>query len=298
MDLGLSCMHGITNGACPHQGDTEVRENSRSPLLFAVIAALTIFSLSATIYAYVNLTPPGKPVDRDTPSIEPAGPESYFQVKIAYAYVGSLPPDKASYVDPTTNVTMVHTSKYPSAVFLDFTAIPSMTGSCDAVIALYGVKIAADTGPTEYYGWSAGTANYSTFTQDNFATITSYRADMIHNSTYRFGGGTFSYNWAADRPILSHAIGSFGTYTTDSTSAQQNRFDLSSTGTPNAISVEVHRIGYITMTNGSVTIHEDNETDIKPAAYAQLSKHEDGFIYNNIVPAEQLPQTDLFNPPH
>ncbi|HDQ05369.1 MAG TPA: hypothetical protein ENN36_01430 [Candidatus Bathyarchaeota archaeon] len=277
--------------------NTDVRKKRHLPLLFAVIAALMIFSLFATIYASINLTPSGKPVNRVTPDIESAGPESYFQVEIAYAYVGPLPPDKASYVDPTTNVTMVHTSKYPSAVFLDFTAVPSLTSSCDAVIEAYGVKIIADTGPTEYYGWCVGTANYSTFTQDDFATITSYRADLIQKSTYQFRGGTFSYSWTADRSVLSHTIGSVGMYTVNSTFTQQNRFDLSSAGTPNAISVEVYRIGYITMTNGSVTIHEDDVTDNKPVAYAQLSNHEDGFIHNNIVPTEQLPQIDLFHPP-
>jgi hypothetical protein len=277
--------------------NTKARKRSHLPLLFAVIAALTILSLFATIYASTQLTPPGKPVNRVTPSIESAGPESYFQVKIAYAYVGPLPPDKASYVDPKTNETMVHTSKYPSAVFLDFSSVPSMTSSCDAVIAAYGVKIVADTGQTEYYGWSVGTANYSVFTEDDFATLTSYRGDLVYHSIYRSRGGTFSFNWAADRSILSHTIGSVGSYTTNSTFTKSNRSDLSSAGIPNAISVEVYRIGYITMTNGSVTIHEDAVTDNKPVAYTQLSRYEGGFIYNDIVPTEQLPQIDLFHPP-
>jgi hypothetical protein len=276
--------------------NTEPRKKHHSPLPFVAIAALMVFSLFATIYASTNLVLPGKPVDRVTPSIESAGPESYFEVEIAYAYAGSLQSDKTSYVDPITNETMVHASKYPSAVFLDFTAIPAMTSSCDAVIAAYGVKIIADTGPTEYYGWSAGTADYNVFTQDDFATLTSYRGELIYNSIYRSRGGTFSYNWTADRTFLSHTIGSVGMYRTNSTFAQQNRFDLSSAGTPNSISVEVYRVGYITMTNGSVTIHKDTVTDNKPIASAQLSTYEGGFIYNNIVPTEQLPQIDLFHP--
>ena len=276
--------------------NTKVRKKTHLLLIFAVIVVLMISSLFVTIYASINFKPPGKPINRVTPSIESAGPESYFQVKVAYAYVGSLPPDKVSYVDPITNVTMVHASEYPSAVFLDFTAVPSMTSSCDAVIAVYGVKIVADTGPTEYYGWSVGTANYSTFTQDDFDTLTSYRCDMIQHSTYRSRGGTFSYNWTADRSILSHTIGSVGMYTMNSTLVQQNSFDLSSAGKPNAISIEVYRIGYITMTKGSVTIHEDTETDNKPVAYAQLSNYEGGFIYNNLIPTEQLSQIDLFHP--
>ncbi|MEM3378050.1 MAG: hypothetical protein QXV09_02935 [Candidatus Bathyarchaeia archaeon] len=83
----------------------------------------------------------------------------------------------------------------------------------------------------------------------------------------------------------------------NSTLTQSNRSDLSSAGIPNAISVEVYRIGYITMTNGSVTIHEDPAADSKPVAYAQLTRYGDGFIYNTIVPTEQLSQIDLFHPP-
>jgi len=267
----------------------KVTKKLRFAIHFAVLTVMLIFFMFAAIYASTPLAQSGEPVNQEV-----AGSESYFQVKIAYAYVGPLSPENASYVDPTTNETMVHTSNYPSAVFLDFTAIPSMTGSCDAVIAAYGVEIVADTGPTEYYGWSAGTANYSTLTQDDFATLTRYRGDMVYHSNYQSIGGTFSYNWAADRSILSHTIGSVGSYTKNKSFTQPNIHDLSSEGTPNAISVEVYRIGYITMTNGSVTMHEDNVTDNEPVACAQLSKYEDGFIYNNIVPTEQLLQSDLW----
>jgi hypothetical protein len=302
-----------------YRGKTEVIKKK----LVAVFTAMLIFFMFAVIYASTQLTQPGKPVNRVTPSIESTGPESYFQlsslpqplpptsssiesagpgpesyfqVKIAYAYVGPLPPEKASYVDPKTNKTMVHVSNYPSAVFLDFTAIPSMTGSCDAVIVAYGVKIVADTGPTEYYAWSVGTANYSVFTPEDFATLTRYIGDILYPSTYRAIGGTFSYNWAADKSILSHTIGSVGTYSTNNMFTQSSLYGLSSGGIPNAISVEVYQLAYITMTNGSVTIHEDTVTDNKPVAYAQLSNYEGGFIYNNIVPTEQLPQIDLFHP--
>ncbi|MGD2066443.1 MAG: hypothetical protein PVI43_04660, partial [Candidatus Bathyarchaeota archaeon] len=119
----------------------KVTKKPRYAIHFAVFTAILMLFMFATIYASTQLTRPGKPVNRGEPSIESAGPESYFQVKIAYAYAGPLPPDKASYVDPKTNETMVHISNYPSAVFLDFTPVPSMTGSCDAVIVAYGVKI-------------------------------------------------------------------------------------------------------------------------------------------------------------
>ena len=128
-------------------------------ILFAVIAAVLILCSFSTLSASTQ------------PAIKPAGPESQFQVEIAYAYVGPLPPDKASYYSTKFNETMVPASKYPSAVFLNFTSFPSIQiSSCDAVIQVYGVKITADTGPTEYHAWSAGT-NYTAFTQEDFTTL-------------------------------------------------------------------------------------------------------------------------------
>lgn len=269
----------------------------KKTLMFAFVLVLMILSLLTTIYASTHLTPlDGKAINRVTPSIEAVDLDSQFQVEIAYAYVGPLPLDKASYFDPKTNETMVHRSKYPSSVFLEFTPALSLNSSVDAVIEVYGVKIVADTGITEYYGWTVGTANYSVFTQDDFATINSYRGDMIHKSIYQIKGGTWCYNWAVDRSVLSKTIGSVGIYTTNSTFTQPSSSDLSSAGTPNAISVEVYRIGYITMTKGSVTIHEESETDNKPVAQVQLSKYQDGFICNNLVPTEQLQGIDLFHP--
>jgi hypothetical protein len=112
----------------------------------------------------------------------------------------------------------------------------------------------ADTGQTEYFGWTAGTANYSAFTQEDFATLNRYRGDLIYHNTYSFIGGTWSYNWAIDQPVLSKSIGSFGSCTINS--AQSRLSDLSGAGIPNAISVEVYRIGYVTMSDGAVNIHE------------------------------------------
>lgn len=288
-------------------------------MIFAVIAAVLLFSLFSTIYAF---TQPAYTPDKETSAstqlkftdgngqsktpvavapiasaIKPAGPESQFQVGIAYAYVGPLPPDKASYCSKRFNETMVHASKYPSAVFLNFTRVPSIQiSSCDAVIQVYGVKIAVDTGPTEYHAWSAGT-NYTTLAQEDFSTLIRCSDNLIDRNLYRSIGGTFSYMWTADESILSHKIGSVGEYTGNHTQIKPSIFDLSSAGTPNTVSVEVRRIGYVTITNSSVTIHEDAITVNKPVAYAQLSKYEGGFICNNIVPTEQLPQIDLFHPP-
>ncbi len=273
--------------------------------LLIVTTAVMLLSLFLTISAFNQLSftdGTGRPktpvaVDPVASVVEQAGLESQFQVEIAYAYVGPLPPDNASYYSAKFNQTMVHARKYPSAVFLSFTRVPSIQiSSCDAVVQVYGVKIAADTGPTEYHAWSAGT-NYTALPLEDFHTLLRYSDNLIDRNLYRSIGGTFHQMWAANQSILSKKIGSVGVYTGNHTQNKPNAFDLSSAGIPNAISVEVRRLGYVTITNGSVTLHEDDVTVNEPVAFAQLSKYEDGFIYNNIVPAEQLPQIDLFHPP-
>jgi hypothetical protein len=183
-------------------------------ILFAVIAAVLLLSLFSTIAASTQLaftdgndrSKAPTAVDPGAPAIKPAGPESQFQVEIAYAYVGPLPPDKASYYSKIFNETMVHASKYPSAVFLSFTRVPSIQiSSCDAVVQVYGVKIAADTGPTEYHAWSAGT-NYTAITQEDLNALIRYSDDLIDRNLYRSIGGTFHYMWAADQSILTECL--------------------------------------------------------------------------------------------
>ena len=138
-------------------------------LLFTIIAVTLMLVLFSTLPASTQ------------PSVKQAGSESQFRVEMAYAYVGPLPEDKASYYSTRFNETMVHASKYPSAVFLNFTRIPSIQiSSCDAVIQVYGVKITTDTGQSEYHAWTAGTAyNYTTFTQEDFGTIARYADELI-----------------------------------------------------------------------------------------------------------------------
>lgn len=231
------------------------------------------------------------------PDVKQAGSESQLKVKIAYAYVGPVPADKASYYSTEFNETMVHDSKYPSAVYLNFTRIPSIQiSSCDAVIQVYGIKISSDTGRTEYHAWTAGLA-FTKFSTDDLNILISHSDELINRSLYRSIGGDFLMNWTADRSILSHKIGSVGDYTGNHSAVRENIFDLSSAGKPSTISVEVYRIGYVTMSNGSVNTYKDAITTDKSVAYVQLNKFGDGFIYNdNTVPLQELSLTDLFHP--
>jgi hypothetical protein len=123
---------------------SKINKKVFSATVFAVITTVLIVSLFLALPASTQ------------PSIKQAVPESQFNIDIAYAYVGPVPTDKESYFSTKYNQTMIHDSKYPSAVFLNFTRVPGIQiGSCDAVIQVYGIKVTTDTGIAEYHAWSA-----------------------------------------------------------------------------------------------------------------------------------------------
>lgn len=275
-------------------------------ILFVAIFIILLLSLFSAISTLSQITftftgDHGQPktptaVTPVVPEIKPSSSEHQFQVEIAYAYVGPLPSDKFSYYSGVFNETMIHASKYPSAVLLNLTRLPSnQLNFCDAIVEVYRVKVATDTGQAEYYAWSAGT-NCTAIAQEDFSTLIRSSDNLIDRNLYQSVGGTFIYDWTVNRSVLSHAVGSAGRYTNSHTQNVLNISDFSSLGIPTTITVEVRRLGYVTMTNSSVAICEDEVTLNKPVSYVKLSKYGDGFIYNTIVPTEKLPHIDLFHP--
>jgi hypothetical protein len=228
------------------------------------------------------------------PVVKNAGSETQFSVSIAYAYVGPPHANQTSYFDKNFNTTMVLATNYPSAVYLNFTRLPSnRLGICDAVIQVYGIKISTDTGVTEYHAYSVGT-NYTAVTNEQRMILLRYSDNLIDANQYSSPRGIFDLKWEDNTSLLSHMMGSAGTYTIPD--EEFNETILSNAGIPNSISVTVSRLGYVTMSNGSVTINKDAVAVGNPVAQIMLSKYEDGFIYNTLIPTEKLSQIDLFHP--
>jgi hypothetical protein len=90
--------------------------------------------------------------------------------------------------------------------------------------------------------------------------------------------------------IISKPIGSVNCY-----SIYRSGHGLWSGGKPSALSVSVQRIGYITITNGAVTYYKDSAQTSLPMT-TQLGNHQDGFLYNDLVPPNHLTSVNLFNP--
>ena len=228
------------------------------------------------------------------PPSEVAASGTQFNLNIAYAYVGSAPSNVTSYLDKTSNASMYLISEYPSVVRLNVTRVPGVQiACCDAELEVYGVKIAANTGTTEYHAYFIGTNYNFCFSKSNESTLVPYVNNLVDHNVYSEITGGFVFNWTANTSVLSHTIGSIGGYT----SKPSGWAGLWSSGKPNDISVTVYRIGYITMSNGSVSVYKDSITN-NGTDLVQIGNYRDGFLYNKLVPAERLQQIDIFHPIH
>lgn len=272
------------------------RKNLKSGSLSAKIGLCLIIALMITVPVSLALVttsvPSSAQTDMFTAPHEVASPKTQFQVHIAYAYVGSAPSSVSTYFDQATNTTMRLVSQYPSSVRLNISCIPNaQIAGCDAEVEVYGIKIASDKGPAEYRAYFMGTNYNPSLSNASLSTLIQHVRDLYNVSLYSNLAGNFKFNWDNHASFLTNTLGSITSYT----SADSSALGLFSAGKPNAISVTVYRIGYITITNGSVSVFEDPSNNT-PTDMVQLSNYESGFLHNDLVPVAKLPQTDLFQP--
>jgi hypothetical protein len=254
-------------------------------LAFAIIAALLIISVCSALNAFFvsnsNSALAQVPIDA-----------SQFNIGIAYAYVGPAPTN-SSYVDSQYNATMYLESKYPSIVYLNITRNPGiLITSCDAAIEVYGISIATNTGMEEDFTYAAGTNFNQSFSNADKIAMGPYISQLVDHRIYRTIAADFDFNWTENTSILSLTIGSIGWYSKYPISDG----GLAAAGIPSTVSVTVHRIGYITMAKGFISTQMDAISN--NIASIQLGKYQNGFLYNNLVPMPELPQINLFEPPH
>lgn len=281
--------------------------NNRGKIALGLIIALMLTIPISLALATNSIQPPARiqPPDQPPSPIQPpaqtgmptapqevASPNTQFQIHVAYAYVGPAPSNISSYFDQARNTTMRLISQYPSSVQLNISCAPNaQIAGCDAVVEVYGIKIATDKGPTEYDAYFIGTNYDPSLSNASLSTLIQYVPNLYNASLYTSLAGNFKFNWDSHSSFLTDPLGSITLYTASDSSS----LGLFSAGKPNAVSVTVYRIGYITITNGSVTIFEDplNQT---PTDMVQLGNYESGFLHNDLMPSAQLPQENLFKP--
>jgi hypothetical protein len=221
-------------------------------------------------------------------SIKSGGTETQFNLDVAYAYVGKCTTN-TSYTD--NGLTMSLVSNYPSAVVLNITRIPgNQIASCSGEIEVFGIQVNTDTGIIENHAYFVGTNYDPSFSGSELSTLAPRVNDLVDKNVYTEIRGNFDFNWTDNTSIMSHPVGSVGCYSNAPSSA-----GLWSAGKPNAISVTIQRIGYITIKNGLVSVFKNAPTS-NIVATTRLSAYGDGLMHNTLINSDKLPQTDLFHP--
>jgi hypothetical protein len=254
------------------------QRNLRRAIFGLVLAAVTLTILLSASFATTTAS-----------SLNTTSNVTQFKLETAYAFVGKTP-SKMSYT-ASNGVIMHPSSQYPSAVILRITRLPGVQiPSCDAEIEVYGVKISSGAGSEENHVYFVGTNYKSSFSDSELSILVERANDIVDQSVFTDARGNFNFNWTDNESITSHVIGSAGYYWNMPTT-----LGLWATGKPDTILVSIHRIGSITTTEGSVTIHKDTESR-EATPPIQLDSYEGGFFYNTLVPTKELSQTDLFQP--
>jgi hypothetical protein len=252
---------------------------------------VTLLFLVGTMYFGIAQTfpPKGTMIFPDSPPMQTAGSETQFKVEVAYAAVGDSPYGQNITTKDMFGHTLVPATTHPSTVLLRFTRITSdKFSSFDAVDEVFGVKISADTGTSEYYCFWTGTINNQAFQQSDLSVMSRYVNNLVDLNLYRSISGDFHFNLTLGESYLSMEMGSAGSFT------GQTGEGLASKGQPSSITVTAYRIGYVTMQNGSVSIYGDNSIDDVNTT-VQLPKTGNVFLYDKLVSSDEVPQ-GLYRP--
>ena len=134
--------------------------------------------------------------------------------------------------------------------------------------------------------------NYSpSFSSSELSTLFAHADDLTPPQNFSTPlRGNFEFNMTSNASILSIPLGSVGCYSTGTSS-----IGLWTAGKPNAISVTILRIGYITISNNAISLYED-PVNTPAVATARTSNYGNGFLQNNLVPTAKMPRTNLFHP--
>lgn len=218
-----------------------------------------------------------------------AGSETQFKVDLAYTYIGKWT-GNTSFIDSQGHQTSL-VSLYPSAIVLNVTRLPGINiMSCDAVLEVYSIEITTDSGLLEKFAYVVGTNYSSSFTVTEAESLLSHMDKIVDKNVYRGGyEGTIKRNWTESSSFLTNTFGSACIY-----SSHNGTIGLWKAGRPTTISVGINRIGYLTVSNDSVTVYKDTLT--KATIASQLSNYQEGFLYNAIIPVNKLSGANLFVP--
>jgi hypothetical protein len=219
-----------------------------------------------------------------TATAETAIDKPWFNLNLPYAYVVA----NSTQDDPNANLTYSNWR----ALVLNFTMNEDAVkiSAADARIEYFEMQIYSDKEPVLTLTYFAGNnRTYFNFTSFRFA-----RADWFDSNTTC--GGQFSFESAADFnsrkvplfPLITGGEASFG-----SRNGSYVPQDYSKIKNAETLYIDVRKVASVTFTGNSTVVTLGNGEVLQ---HIELKKFEDGFLYNTVLPENQLSQIDLTSP--
>jgi hypothetical protein len=211
-------------------------------------------------------------------AVIPPEEQPQFSVNVPYAYIANYW-DNSSETNKTTSLwAWDENSNRVNMLFtIALNATPNFdpqTVAQDAILENYQVEIVSDKG-------SVGNVTYSVYVNCN-------SSEPFQNFNF-YRDHWFDYNSTRDSFIMYSSIN--GTSITFKTGPglDWNR----SLGEPETLSINVRRQGWVILNDNSTTAYL---ADPEVILQIQLEKFGDGFLYNNLVPEDELSKIDPLLP--
>ena len=242
--------------------------------------------------------------------------EPWFSIKIPYAYV------------MTSNESLIYTDSEMVNVFnetemvseqhliaLNLTLNVDTTNEpVDARIEYYQIDVSSDKGFIKTLYWYVGTKSNSSFSTENFHFMLDewfdtdwFDADLTNETSEGSGleieegvtvkidalslggGGLIRPNWTAGISVIWPNWGSASGTIGGSISSRL----VSAIREADTLYLTIRRIGWVTFAGNSTEVTLANNELVDQI---QLEKFGDGFLYNTLVPEDELATVDLLHP--
>ena len=192
------------------------------------------------------------------------GPEPLFGVDVEYGYAESR------------NTADLSEDGRVFKVVLNFTLI-SEVDLCDAIYEVHQIEVYSDEGPIGTVTKAQGIIfNHSTSTLRQGMSL-----NFDQFAEYGEVSSGASGSWPVNMSALLFFLGEKPSCVPDF-------------GEPETVFVRVSRLGLVTLKDGSSEVTVLSEPEV--VAEAQLEKFGDGFLYNTVIPEDQLAEIDPFDP--
>jgi hypothetical protein len=224
--------------------------------------------------------------------------ESWFSINVPYSYWttsdGPLDYDFGFSFPRDFEMNETNSVSHQHTIVLNLTLNTITTNELvDARVEYYQIIINSDKGPITSHNWFVGTNGNRSFGSNgllkDLGDFSFMRNDWFDTDKFNMkfgGGGLLRYNWTAGPSILwpeagsgSATIGGSGTSILVDTIREAE-----------TLFITVHRIGWVTFTGNSTIVTLANNEIVDQI---QLEKFGDGFLYNNLVPEDELATIDL-----